>query len=326
MFNLAQYVFGTSKNNNEEIIQNTKQQLIPPSPYQSSSVADDDGKQQNNPNETDFSQSIEIENDWILIDVKDSVRATSDDQLSKIADNKVNQSTVENSIANNTNEKSSDVCSDDKVQDDSNEKWLIDPPECFNQAKGKIKKNLARSAKIEKNDVEKLNNTPMEDLLIEHSSMMSVFENLFVKKPPKVAKSMTKKAPNKKSALIKKIISESNSNDSFDKENLMLQSNFPIGVANRHRKRHYRPNEVANVPMVLNAYNSNSNSKNANNLVKFSPRNGIDGNEKISKKKLITKKQHQRQNKIAVQRNGPILRQKKMFLQFNGVYYNRNNC
>lgn len=55
----------------------------------------------------------------------------------------------------------------------------------------------------------------------------------------------------------------------------------------------------------------------------------IDSNDKNDyrkNKKQITKKQYQRQNKNIQQRNGPIIRQKKMFTHINGIYHNRNNC
>lgn len=54
--------------------------------------------------------------------------------------------------------------------------------------------------------------------------------------------------------------------------------------------------------------------------------NSNDKNDRRMNKKQITKKQYQRQNKIKQQRNGPIIRQKKMFAHINGIYHNRNNC
>lgn len=43
-------------------------------------------------------------------------------------------------------------------------------------------------------------------------------------------------------------------------------------------------------------------------------------------KKANNRKHSTRTNKVAVQRNGPIVRAKKMFTQQNGIYNNRNNC
>ncbi|KAH9419153.1 hypothetical protein DERP_005657 [Dermatophagoides pteronyssinus] len=345
MFTFAQYVFGVGRslensnnsndNENNQTLENStalslqqqsnnnnnncnNKQLENPSTTLSSTTSSSSSGCYENDSESNCSLT-NIENDWILID---HAKAKNKNQEKKVKSKLPNIT-----IASNSNNKNPTAIK--TLKNNKNEKWLVDPPECFKPGK---RKNHHEKSMANDNDDDDEKTEEMENLLIEHPSM-SVFDNLFVKKPNPITLATVQRPSCSivNSAAIKQSLSSMNKAEQrkiiLARIQQSLKNNKENGGNNNNKKS------------KSNGTGSSSSSSQTLNNVPLAQLNGnnnkaliatiIDSNDKNDyrkNKKQITKKQYQRQNKNIQQRNGPIIRQKKMFTHINGIYHNRNNC
>ncbi|XP_046914970.1 uncharacterized protein LOC124495604 [Dermatophagoides farinae] len=364
MFTFAQYVFGVGRSlensnnddnnnnnnknknkNNDDDNNQTLQNSVPSLQQSNSNNNNNNNKQRENSSTTlpsttsssfgcyaNDSESncllTNIENDWILIDhvIDHGNNINRNKNQGKKVKSKLPTNIASNIIINNNNNSNKNLTAirqHNITTTSKDEQWLVDPPECFKQSKRKnhhhYEKSMTNGKKAEE----------MENLLIEHPSM-SVFDNLFVKKPAPIAMvtvqrpSLTiatstalqplsmNKAEQRKLILAR--IQQASKKLDNNKENNGKKLKSNVGSMQTFN------NNVSNVPLA------HLNCNNNNKALIVSIINSNDKNDRRMNKKQITKKQYQRQNKIKQQRNGPIIRQKKMFAHINGIYHNRNNC
>jgi len=180
------------------------------------------------------------------------------------------------------------VCPLEKLQSQE-ESWFVDPPECF------------KNSSPDSRDVK---TSSLEDLLIEHPSM-SVFDNFFTKRV-----SIPKTEPARK----QRIAPHHNGIETFKASGKKNENSKENTVAVRSNKK-----KVDSVSVnVLTVSNQNKSL-----TAVIHSKCG----DTFHKKKNITKKNYERKNKVAVQRNGPIIRHKKMFAHLNGTYcHTRHQC
>lgn len=172
----------------------------------------------------------------------------------------------------------------EKVQSLEESSWHIDPPECF-------------KASPEASQVQ--TSSSLENLLIEIPNM-SVFDNFFTKKIFIVKEEPKLKKPNPL-----ELTKKTSANGA--KEN-----------ANPASARSNKKKQLEIAVNVLPVFNQKNKALTAN-----IQQNGETAFPKKNYEK-ITKKNYKRQNLVAKQRNGPIIRKQKMFTHLNGAYHTRN--
>lgn len=199
MFTIAQYVFGVGRSN-ENSNNDDNNQTIENSPLQQSNIINEQQETSTssppsigcyeNDSESNCSL-INIENDWILIDHVENGKTTKNKnhQHGRKVKSKLPITTIAATNLVDSNKNSTAIRHSNlktfKNNNNKNEQWLVDPPECFKPIK---RKNHQNEKLMDDNNDEKVEE--MENLLIEHPSM-SVFDNLFVKKPNPITKLAT---------------------------------------------------------------------------------------------------------------------------------------
>nr|XP_027199319.1 probable cyclin-dependent serine/threonine-protein kinase DDB_G0292550 [Dermatophagoides pteronyssinus] len=346
MFTFAQYVFGVGRslensnnsndNENNQTLENStalslqqqsnnnnnncnNKQLENPSTTLSSTTSSSSSGCYENDSESNCSLT-NIENDWILID---HAKAKNKNQEKKVKSKLPNIT-----IASNSNNKNPTAIK--TLKNNKNEKWLVDPPECFKP--GKRKNHHEKSiANDNDNDDDDEKTEEMENLLIEHPSM-SVFDDLFVKKPNPITLATVQRPSCSivNSATIKQSLSSMNKAEQrkiiLARIQQSLKNNKENGGNNNNKKSKSNGTGSSSSSQTLNNVPLAQLNGNNNKALIATIIDSNDKNDYRKNKKQITKKQYQRQNKNIQQRNGPIIRQKKMFTHINGIYHNRNNC
>ncbi|KAJ6225371.1 hypothetical protein RDWZM_003916 [Blomia tropicalis] len=288
MFTLAQYVFGIGKPesllNSDQTTNETLQSTA--SNYYEEDLLPKQCVQTN------------IENDWILIEVESKVDDDPNKVESKSTNNNGKNGAVKharNRKVNNKSQRSSNVDSltTTNTKSGKDDEWSVEPPECFTRNSGD----------------DSIKTSSIENLLIEHPSM-SVFDNLFIKRPSPITKvEPLKKECSKVATLAKKSNNNNGKENSNRSNNRKSKKSSTESIANA--------NSTGTATTVLNVSNQGKE-------VLASVNTKI---EQLHKKRTITKKNYERQNKVMAQRNGPIIRHKKMFTHLNGVcQHNRSRC